>query len=144
MRILATIIHKGELIIPRGDTVLRPADEVLAVVHAAHLNQLATLLGRTVRTLYDALAMHFVEAVLRAKLNRLIRFRALLHPHVLDVRRIGFAHHHLGFPGWHDDHDTVHLFRQRAKAAVAPVAFDGFDVTSLCCPTKCSTSARVD
>jgi trk system potassium uptake protein TrkA len=44
--ILAAIIRQGELIIPRGDTVLQPADEVLAVVHAAQLNQLAAVLGR--------------------------------------------------------------------------------------------------
>lgn len=44
--VLTAIIRKGELIVPRGDTVLQPADEVLAVVHAAQLNQLAALLGR--------------------------------------------------------------------------------------------------
>ena len=43
--VLAAIIRKGELIIPRGDTVLQPADEVLAVVHAAQLSVLATILG---------------------------------------------------------------------------------------------------
>jgi trk system potassium uptake protein TrkA len=43
--VLTAIIRKGELIIPRGDTVLQPADEVLSVVHAAQLNQLAALLG---------------------------------------------------------------------------------------------------
>lgn len=42
---LAAIIRKGELIIPRGDTVLQPADEVLAVVHASQIAQLAALLG---------------------------------------------------------------------------------------------------
>jgi trk/ktr system potassium uptake protein len=44
--VLAAIIRKGELIIPRGDTVLLPADEVLAVVHAAHLSKLAAVLGK--------------------------------------------------------------------------------------------------
>jgi len=44
---LAAIIRKGELIIPRADTVLQPADEVIAVVHASHTAQLATLLGQT-------------------------------------------------------------------------------------------------
>jgi len=43
--VLTAIIRKGELIIPRGDTVLQPADEVLSVVHAAQLSQLAALLG---------------------------------------------------------------------------------------------------
>jgi trk system potassium uptake protein len=44
--VLAAIIRKGVLVIPRGDTVLQPADEVLAVVHASQLSQLAALLGR--------------------------------------------------------------------------------------------------
>ena len=43
--ILAAIIRKGELVVPRGDTVLQTADEVLAVVHSADLSQLAALLG---------------------------------------------------------------------------------------------------
>jgi len=43
--VLAAIIRKGELIAPRGDTVLQAADEVLAVVHAAELSQLAAILG---------------------------------------------------------------------------------------------------
>jgi trk system potassium uptake protein TrkA len=44
--ILAAVIRKGQLLIPRGDTVLQPADEVLAVVHSSHMAQLAALLGR--------------------------------------------------------------------------------------------------
>ena len=43
--VFAGIIRKGELIIPRGDTTLQPVDEVLAVVHAAELPQLAAILG---------------------------------------------------------------------------------------------------
>jgi trk system potassium uptake protein len=43
--VLAAIIRKGELIIPRGDTVLQPADEVLAVVHSDEMPQLASTLG---------------------------------------------------------------------------------------------------
>ena len=43
--VFAGIIRKGELIIPRGDTILQPADEVLAVVHASQLENLARLLG---------------------------------------------------------------------------------------------------
>lgn len=43
--VFAAIIRKGQLIIPRGDTVLQPADEVLAVVHAAQLAEMAALLG---------------------------------------------------------------------------------------------------
>ena len=42
--ILTAIIRKGQLIIPRGDTVLESGDEVLAVIHASELNQLAALL----------------------------------------------------------------------------------------------------
>jgi len=47
--VLAAIIRKGELIIPRGDTLLQAADEVLAVVHTAELPKLAALLGPTNR-----------------------------------------------------------------------------------------------
>jgi trk system potassium uptake protein TrkA len=43
---LAAIIRKGELIIPRGDIVLQPADEILAVIHSDEIPQLASLLGR--------------------------------------------------------------------------------------------------
>ncbi|MGC8785849.1 MAG: potassium channel family protein [Anaerolineae bacterium] len=42
---LAAIIRKGQLLIPHGDTVLQPADEVLAVVHASQAAQLAAILG---------------------------------------------------------------------------------------------------
>jgi trk system potassium uptake protein TrkA len=43
--ILVAIIRKGDLIIPRGDTVLEPMDEVLAVVHSSQIQSLADLLG---------------------------------------------------------------------------------------------------
>ena len=43
--VLVAIIRKNKLFIPHGDTVLQPADEVLAMVHASELNQLAILLG---------------------------------------------------------------------------------------------------
>jgi trk system potassium uptake protein TrkA len=43
---LVAVLRKGQLIIPRGDTVLQPADEVLAVVHQSRLGDLAALLGR--------------------------------------------------------------------------------------------------
>jgi len=42
---VAAIIRKGELVIPRGDTVLQAADEILAVVHASRVTQLAAILG---------------------------------------------------------------------------------------------------
>ena len=43
--VLAAVIREGQLLIPRADLILRPADEVLAVVHAAQLPSLAALLG---------------------------------------------------------------------------------------------------
>ena len=43
--VLVAIIRKNKLLIPHGDTVLQPADEVLALVHASQLEQFATLLG---------------------------------------------------------------------------------------------------
>ena len=45
--VLAAVIRKGELIIPRGDVVLQPADEILAVVHSTDVTALAQLLART-------------------------------------------------------------------------------------------------
>jgi len=42
--VLAAILRKGELIVPSGDLVLQPADEIVALVHAAHLAQVAALL----------------------------------------------------------------------------------------------------
>jgi len=45
--VLAAIIRKGELIVPRGDMVLQAADEVLAVVHSGEKPQLAAILGPT-------------------------------------------------------------------------------------------------
>ena len=45
--VLAAIIRKGELIVPRGDTILQTADEVLAVVHSAEKPQWAAILGST-------------------------------------------------------------------------------------------------
>ena len=43
--VLVAIIRKSKLFIPHGDSVLQPADEVLALVHASALKQLAVLLG---------------------------------------------------------------------------------------------------
>jgi len=45
--IIVAIIRKEQLIMPHGDTVLQPADEVLAAVHASKAAQLAAILGRT-------------------------------------------------------------------------------------------------
>jgi trk system potassium uptake protein TrkA len=44
--VLTAIIRKGQVIIPRGDLVLQPADEILALVHASQVSALAALLGR--------------------------------------------------------------------------------------------------
>jgi trk system potassium uptake protein TrkA len=43
--VVVAIIRKKQLLIPHGDTMLQPADEVLALVHASQLEQLASLLG---------------------------------------------------------------------------------------------------
>jgi trk system potassium uptake protein TrkA len=43
--VIAAIIRKNQLLIPHGDTILQPADELLALVHASQLEQLAALLG---------------------------------------------------------------------------------------------------
>ena len=42
---LVAILRKGRLIVPRGDTQLNPVDEVIALVHASQVTQLAALLG---------------------------------------------------------------------------------------------------
>jgi len=44
---LAAVIRKGDVIAPRGDTVLRAFDEVLAVVRTTQREALAKLLGRS-------------------------------------------------------------------------------------------------
>lgn len=44
--ILAAVIRGGQLLFPRNDLTLKPADEVLAVVHASQAANLAALLGR--------------------------------------------------------------------------------------------------
>jgi trk system potassium uptake protein TrkA len=43
--VFAGIIRNGKLTIPRGDLVLRPDDEVLAVVHSSEMAKLAAILG---------------------------------------------------------------------------------------------------
>lgn len=43
--VLTAIIREGQLLIPRGSTVLEPGDEVLAVVHARQLEELQALLS---------------------------------------------------------------------------------------------------
>jgi trk system potassium uptake protein TrkA len=43
--VLAAILRKAELIVPHDDLVIQPADEIVALVHASQLSQLAALLG---------------------------------------------------------------------------------------------------
>jgi trk system potassium uptake protein TrkA len=43
--VFAAIIRKGQLILPRGDTVLAATDEVIALVHSSQLSMLAAMLG---------------------------------------------------------------------------------------------------
>lgn len=43
--VFAAIIRKGILIIPNGDTVLEPVDEIIALVHTSKAVELAKLLG---------------------------------------------------------------------------------------------------
>jgi trk system potassium uptake protein TrkA len=43
--VFVAIIRKGQLILPRGDTMLEAMDEVIALVHSAKLTNLAVLLG---------------------------------------------------------------------------------------------------
>lgn len=44
--VIVAILRRAGMIIPHGDTQLEPADEVMALVHASSLPQLAALLGR--------------------------------------------------------------------------------------------------
>jgi trk system potassium uptake protein TrkA len=43
--VLAAVIRKGQLVLPRGPTVLQAGDEVLAVVHSSCTSALAAILG---------------------------------------------------------------------------------------------------
>jgi len=43
--VVVAVIRGGSLLIPRGDLLLQPGDEVLALVHAAEAGRLAALLG---------------------------------------------------------------------------------------------------
>lgn len=43
--VLAAVIRKGQLILPRGPTVVQAGDEVLAIVHSSCTSALAAILG---------------------------------------------------------------------------------------------------
>lgn len=45
--VLTAIIRGGEIIVPRGETILQPDDTVLALVHSSHLDRLASVLRGT-------------------------------------------------------------------------------------------------
>jgi trk system potassium uptake protein TrkA len=42
---LVAVIRKGTLIVPRGDVVLQPIDEVIALIHSSQVPELAALLS---------------------------------------------------------------------------------------------------
>jgi trk system potassium uptake protein TrkA len=44
--VFAAVIRKGQLIVPNGNTELAPVDEIIALVHASQVSNLAELLGR--------------------------------------------------------------------------------------------------
>ncbi len=48
--VLVAIIRKGDMVLPRGNVVFQPADEVIALVSADSVTALATLLGPVTRT----------------------------------------------------------------------------------------------
>jgi trk system potassium uptake protein TrkA len=43
--VFVAVLRKGKLIVPNGNTVLQPVDEIIALVHASQLEALARLLG---------------------------------------------------------------------------------------------------
>jgi trk system potassium uptake protein len=44
--VIAAVIRKGKMIIPHGDTILLPSDEIIAIVHASQVTALANSLAR--------------------------------------------------------------------------------------------------
>ena len=43
--VFVAVLRSGQLIIPRGETVLQPVDEVIALIHSAQISKLAAILG---------------------------------------------------------------------------------------------------
>jgi trk system potassium uptake protein len=43
--VITAVLRKGQMIVPHGDTVLQPADEIIAVVHGTQIQKLAKLLS---------------------------------------------------------------------------------------------------
>jgi len=48
--VFAAVLRSGGLIVPRGETVLQPVDEVIALIHSTQVGKLAALLGKPVST----------------------------------------------------------------------------------------------
>jgi len=44
--VFVAVLRQGQLIVPRGETILQPVDEVIALIHSAHTAELAELFGR--------------------------------------------------------------------------------------------------
>jgi len=43
---VVVILRKGTMIIPEGNTILQPVDELICIVHSSNLKELANLLGK--------------------------------------------------------------------------------------------------
>jgi len=43
--VFVAVMRQGQLIVPHGDTILQPVDEVIALIHSAQTTHLARLLG---------------------------------------------------------------------------------------------------
>jgi trk system potassium uptake protein TrkA len=43
---VVVILRKGKMIIPEGNTILQPVDELICIVHSSNLKELANLLGK--------------------------------------------------------------------------------------------------
>ena len=43
--VFVAVLRKGQLIVPHGETILQPVDEVIALIHSAKSDELAGLLG---------------------------------------------------------------------------------------------------
>ena len=50
---LVAVIRKGQLMVPRGDLVLQPVDEVIALVHSSQVTELAEVLDPAQRPTRD-------------------------------------------------------------------------------------------
>lgn len=44
--VFVAVLRKGQMIVPHGETVLQPVDEVIALIHSTQVDELARLLGQ--------------------------------------------------------------------------------------------------